>query len=437
MNAPIDYSNEGRNKIEIDKLHAEVAEMRSRFRRWIGSLGGLLGIMTAAVSIIVTSQQMDRSSRQSALEQTKLETARAKFDADRARFDADQAQVARAAAEARGIEARQLEEKSKQRVQEMEKDLAEMEKKKKEAEALAANNLAVAAQARVEAEGSSAELKKRKDELEAVQVKLAELARSLQEKAGQAQGAVTVKALAESTRELIASERDRLADDKNKPRLYVFVLDARQKEKAWELEKPLQAAGIAMGNVLVFAGKREETPVLRYFRDQDKEEAQKISGVLGQQGLQRIRVSRVNDPESAGTGRKFQLWVRSENFRDQAPSPPFEGSLPFEVSEYSIVSRQLKNGLWLSVYVGNPNDDDPFRCVIYSSAKDETTEKGARRDFPAPKDRFCDTVLLPDKTRRKQGAKPFEMDAFDGKLRATIPTSSFRKAILELSWSPN
>jgi hypothetical protein len=84
MNEKIDYSPEGKNKIEIDKLHVEVAEMRSRFRRWIGSLGGLLGIVTAAVSVLVTSQQWDRASREMALSKTLLATERAKFDGDRA-----------------------------------------------------------------------------------------------------------------------------------------------------------------------------------------------------------------------------------------------------------------------------------------------------------------------------------------------------------------
>ena len=176
--------------------------------------------------------------------------------------------------------------------------------------------------------------------------------------------------------------------------------------------------------------------MLRYFRDQDREEAEKLKGVLAAQGLEQIRVSRVNDPDSAGSGRKYQLWVRKEDLRNVTPETASSKKLSFTVTQYSIVSKPLMSGKWLSVYVANPNDDDPFRCVVFMSTKDETSEEGKLRDFPAPAGNLFDQSLLPDKTLQKSGKLPFEKAVSGGRVRVSIPDSSFRKATLEITWTP-
>lgn len=311
METKIDYSTDGKNKIEIDKLHAEVAELRSRLRRWVGSLGGILGIVTAAVSILVTSDQLTKAAGESDRKEKILAADRAKLDAERAQWDAERAKADKLDAEKSVAE-------TKERITQMRKELATAEENKAAAETAAANSLAVAAQSRVDADALAKELKDRKAELESVQKKLAELAKSLNEQPGKGPGAAAATALAVSTRNLIASEHARLVEDNKKARLFFLVLDAEQKENAWNLEKPLQEAGFYIGNVIIFGGKREETPVLRYFRDVDREEAEKMRDTLVRLGLEQTRVSRVNDPDSVGTGRKFQVWVRKENLR----SPP-------------------------------------------------------------------------------------------------------------------
>lgn len=301
VNEEIDYTRKGRNKIEIDKLHVEVAEMRSRFRRWIGSLGGLLGIATAAVSVIVTSQQWDRASRETNLAKTQLATERAKFDADRANVD-------RANAE-------KIELQTKERITAMMKEVDIAEGHKTAAEAAAANSLAVEAQARADRDAVAKELSDRKGELETVQTKLAALAKSLKDQPGASEGAAAATALATSTRNLISKEHSRLVEDSSRARLFFFVLDSQQRENAWKLEASLRGAGFYIGNVIVFGGKRDETPALRYFRDVDQQEAEKLRDTLASLGLEKTHLSRVNDPDSAGTGRKFQIWVRKEDFR--------------------------------------------------------------------------------------------------------------------------
>jgi len=60
----LEYTPEQKNRLEIEKLSAEVADLRSWVRRWLGSLGGLLGIVTALVSVIVATHQMSRSAQE-------------------------------------------------------------------------------------------------------------------------------------------------------------------------------------------------------------------------------------------------------------------------------------------------------------------------------------------------------------------------------------
>jgi len=304
----IDYTQVGKNKVEIDKLHAEVAELRSRLRRWIGSLGGLLGIVTAAVSVIVTSEHWSRISRdtatattQLAADRTTLNADRAKLDAERAKFDADRAKVDLAEATEKKGKAEKQEQQANDRVKEAEKHFADLQSQ------------AGAAEAALEEKGK--QLKTKTDELNRVQSETAKLAASLRSQPGAHREAVTATALADSTRNLIDSEHRRLVEDNSRARLFFFVLDPEQRENAWKLEAPLRKADFYIGNVIVFGGKREETPVLRYFRDADKKEAEKLKDTLVSLGLKETRVSRVNDPESAGTGRKFQIWVRKENLQ--------------------------------------------------------------------------------------------------------------------------
>ena len=74
----MEYTPEEKNRLEIDKLSAEVADLRSWVRRWLGAAGGLLGIVTAAVSIIVASYQVSSSAREA---QTKSQQADARLAA--------------------------------------------------------------------------------------------------------------------------------------------------------------------------------------------------------------------------------------------------------------------------------------------------------------------------------------------------------------------
>lgn len=69
----LDYTPEQKNRLEIEKLYAEVIDLRSWVRRWLGTLGGLLGIITAAVSVIVTSNQWSRSTREADLKMQQAE----------------------------------------------------------------------------------------------------------------------------------------------------------------------------------------------------------------------------------------------------------------------------------------------------------------------------------------------------------------------------
>ncbi len=108
----LDYTPEGKKRLEIDKLRAEVADLRSWIRRWLGTLGGLVGIVTAAVSIIVTVYQVNESSREKA---SKIQEADSKL-----------AEARKLDAERRLAEAVELEKKTKSRIDEGRQQLAEI-----------------------------------------------------------------------------------------------------------------------------------------------------------------------------------------------------------------------------------------------------------------------------------------------------------------------
>src|SRR5437016_9571381 len=60
----LEYTYEQKNRLEIEKLSAEVADLRSWVRRWLGAAGGMVGIVTAAISIVVASHQISSSSQE-------------------------------------------------------------------------------------------------------------------------------------------------------------------------------------------------------------------------------------------------------------------------------------------------------------------------------------------------------------------------------------
>jgi hypothetical protein len=69
------------------------------------------------------------------------------------------------------------------------------------------------------------------------------------------------------------AERAALEADGSKARLFFFVTDEQQKSKVWALAPRLEEQGLYVANVVMNTGKREETTVVRYFRDpEDKEE---------------------------------------------------------------------------------------------------------------------------------------------------------------------
>lgn len=83
----LEYTPEQRNRLEIEKLYAEVVDLKSWVRRWLGTLGGLLGIVTAAASVVVTSTQWSRSTREADLKMKQAEARLAQAD----KRDADKA----------------------------------------------------------------------------------------------------------------------------------------------------------------------------------------------------------------------------------------------------------------------------------------------------------------------------------------------------------
>lgn len=111
------------------------------------------------------------------------------------------------------------------------------------------------------------------------------------------------------------AEHNQLVEDNTKPRLFFFVLNEAQQENVWRLAPRFLGRGLYVTNVIRNAGKIPDKTEVRYFRDEDKEEAERLDAYLGELEITQHRSSRVVDPESVGTGRKFQVWLRSEDLR--------------------------------------------------------------------------------------------------------------------------
>ena len=278
----LDYTPEGKNRLEIEKLHAELVDLRSRMRRWVGSLGGLIGVVTAVLSILIAVQQMSGSSRAA---QAALVNAGSQL------------------AEARRIDA--------------ERNLKEAQELEAKTKAQVADDQALLAQVSEERRVAIGERDRARQEHDALRTQIADLAGKLQQQGGQAGAAQQARAITAKADQTIA-DRKTLIEDRTKARLFFFVVDEGQRDTVWSLAPQLEKQGLYVVNVLINRGKREETTVIRYFRHpEDRNEAEKIEAALRALGLERSRVSYVIDPDSVGSGRKFQIWVKQGDF---APS---------------------------------------------------------------------------------------------------------------------
>jgi Tfp pilus assembly protein PilF len=112
------------------------------------------------------------------------------------------------------------------------------------------------------------------------------------------------------------AEHKRLVEDNTKVRLFFFVLNDRQKKGVWDASARFLSQGFYVTNVIGYRGaKRPEKTEVRYFRDDDKLEAERIDAFLDELKIPQHRPSRVNDPDSVGTGRKFQIWLVEGDFQ--------------------------------------------------------------------------------------------------------------------------
>lgn len=297
---PREYTPEEKSKLEFEKLEAEVADLRSWVRRWLGTLGGLLGIVTAAISVMIAIHQNSEKVRTTDDKSRKADTALAQSQ----KLDAERASAI----------AVELEKETKAQVAEENKKLGEIKKEKGTVEKKLADEQALVAKISEERRVATEQRDKAQQEYDALQRQVADVGRKAEQQGGQAVVAREVTAIAKGAEKTI-EERKALIEDRTKARLFFFVTDEEQKARVWALAPRLEEQKLYLTNVLVNSSKREETTVVRYFRyPQDKEEAEKIDGALKALGLEQSRVSYVVDPDSVGSGRKFQIWVKKGDF---------------------------------------------------------------------------------------------------------------------------
>jgi len=106
-----------------------------------------------------------------------------------------------------------------------------------------------------------------------------------------------------------------LVHDGTKARLFFFTRNKFQQEKIYELENQLNSMGLFVSNIITSRYKAPMFTEIRYFREQDRDEALRIQKILQEkfQG-KRLKAVFIDDPNSIGEGRKYQIWLAEDAF---------------------------------------------------------------------------------------------------------------------------
>jgi hypothetical protein len=303
----VDFTPEGRNKVEILKLHAELGELKSNIRRWLTSLGGLLGVVTAAVSIIVTSNQLSTASKRTDSEKQQLAAERTKFEADKAEERKQKAEEAEASTKGRIAKAEGDLKTKAGELQGRTQELKVVEQKLVEAKKQTDEQFA----SRATLEQQSADLRAQN---EALQKKLVAAGDQLKESGENAAAADITKTVQQNQVVTAKLDLQRVQIEFQAP------ADAARSDTIKRVAEKVSSQGYSFLRTNIVNRIPDGTEV-RYYHDADEKLAQTITDLLQKDfKISPIRASRVNDPDPPD---KFiqVAFARSAFTQGPAPTP--------------------------------------------------------------------------------------------------------------------
>jgi hypothetical protein len=266
---PEPATDDDKRRWEVSKLRHEVAELRG----WIRRFGGLLGVITAILSVFIAFRSCSESRVSEQLAEVRKE--RAEIDEIKAKASV------------------------------------------KVATSDAAEQMALAQHARQDRKDAE-------QELHALRQKIDDTNRVAQERARTEQTETAKAAAVQATTASQAVQQLTSASESTKSKSRVFVLAVSDVQRARaESQLPGAIAEIASDvRFQAFGGRREDKTVVRYFRDPDRfPEDQKIARAIvaamtQKLGFTEIRDSYVIDKDSVGSGPRIQIWLRKEDFSE-------------------------------------------------------------------------------------------------------------------------
>ena len=102
--------------------------------------------------------------------------------------------------------------------------------------------------------------------------------------------------------------------------VHVHVRNQRERDRVQAAASTLAAQGIRVVDVKVMS-KGPSVADLRYFRDEDREEAVAVQKALRAAGVAVPRLSRMNGFESVTRPHQFEVWLSGENTIKPAATP--------------------------------------------------------------------------------------------------------------------
>jgi hypothetical protein len=102
--------------------------------------------------------------------------------------------------------------------------------------------------------------------------------------------------------------------------VHVHVRNQRERDRVQAVARTLAAQGIRVVDVKVMS-KGPSVADLRYFRDEDREEAVTVQKALRAAGVAVPRLSRMNGFESVTRPHQFEVWLSGENTIKPAATP--------------------------------------------------------------------------------------------------------------------
>ncbi len=217
----------------------------------------------------------------------------------------------------RSHEIRQREAAVEQREKDAKRHVAEADQHRAEAEALAHTSQQKAAAAQQHADDVEQRLVKVRSEIGALGTLIPDF-NSARAKAAKLMASEALETQLMEMRAAVGRTLGRmeqqidtaLPEAEQKTRVYIFLADESERDKAAALKTKLESARFDVPAVTKNTSRRIDGVEVRFFREQDKADAAQLAGLVDEQlALSGDKPIYTSDSDFAAGGKKFQVWI--------------------------------------------------------------------------------------------------------------------------------